>query len=124
MSVEAHQLDEDGDHNPDECELCFENNHAVCNSCRCGNCCQATIIEVSLRDAEREPRIAAECGGLYDFPDEDGTRQKIGYLLNDKQNRGACHFFDRETRLCTIHPTRPLVCRVFDCNEYEHRDPQ
>ena len=28
----------------------------------------------------------------------------------------ACAFFDKESRLCTIWETRPLVCRLFDCD--------
>ena len=37
-------------------------------------------------------------------------------MLNEEQNQYACRFFDRETRLCTIYDTRPLVCRLFDCD--------
>ncbi len=118
MPLDAHQLDEDGDHDPDECELCFERNHSTENSCRCGRCCEATIIEVSLRDAEREPKIKDRCGPIRGFSDEPE-----GYLLNDRNNGMACTFFDRDARLCTIYETRPLVCRVFDCDSYEHKEP-
>jgi Fe-S-cluster containining protein len=37
----------------------------------------------------------------------------VGYLLNSKD--GPCVFLDLETNLCSIHPTRPLMCRLFDC---------
>ena len=42
------------------------------------------LIEVSLRDAEREPRIKELCGPIYDPPELTGTGKKelVGYLLN------------------------------------------
>jgi len=65
------------------------------------------IIEVDLRDAEREPQIAS----LPPIKGIDGDVE--GHLLNG--NDGACVFFDQQRRTCTIYDTRPLVCRVFDC---------
>jgi Fe-S-cluster containining protein len=111
MTLDEHQFDEAGEHEEDECEVCFERNHSVICSCRCGKCCSAMLIEVSVRDAEREPRIAKEAGPIYD--DLSGTREIVGYLLNGKD--GPCVFLDRETKLCTVHETRPLACRVFNC---------
>lgn len=115
MPLDTHDLDEDGDHDPDECELCLEQ-HPVSCSCKCGNCCESLLIEVSLRDAEREPRIR-ECPPIRGFTDE-----QIGYLLNDPQNGHACRFFDRTSRLCTIYDTRPLICRLFNCEEERDGD--
>ena len=37
-------------------------------------------------------------------------------MLNDAEKQRACHFFDLETRLCTIYETRPLMCQLFDCD--------
>ncbi len=73
-----------------------------------------------MRDAEREPRIAAECGPIVcDL--RTGEREVIGYMLNSSENEYACRFFDRQTRRCTIYETRPLVCRVFNCDEEQDR---
>jgi len=110
---DEHQRDEEGVHDPDDCEVCIEHEHACKSQCRCGQCCERLIIECSLRDALREPKIAARGSPIYD--DMNGTREHIGYLLNGGD--GPCVFLDRETKLCTIHTTRPLVCRVFDCDE-------
>ncbi len=88
-------------------------------SCRCGQCCRALIIEVSLRDAEREPLIAQRCDPLYEHPSltSSGQRELIGYLLNARKGESyACVFLDEATNLCTIHETRPLTCRLFDCD--------
>ena len=116
MGLDDHQLDEEGCHNPDECELCIEKNVTVLNSCRCGRCCRgALLIEATLRDAERKPRIK-ECQPIKGFTDE-----LDGYVINDKSTEYACRFFDSGTLLCTIHETRPLCCRLFDCSAYEHR---
>ena len=110
--LDAHNFDEDGEHDPDECELCFERAESVSCECRCGHCCERLILEASLRDGEREARIAAECRPIKDIgPDI------VGYLLNDKQNGNACHFFNRATLECAIYETRPLMCRVFNCDQ-------
>lgn len=111
-SVHEHQRDEDGEHDPDECEQCIERHHSHECTCRCGECCEQLIIETSIRDAEREPQIKEQGSPIYD--DMSGTRELVGYLLNGQD--GACVFFDRESRLCTVHETRPLVCRVYDCD--------
>lgn len=99
--------DEEGEHDEDECELCVERNHTVSCDRRCGRCCRHSIIETSLRDAQREPRI-------NELPIVKGVTDEVeGHLLNGED--GPCVFFDREQRLCTIYETRPLVCRLFDC---------
>lgn len=97
-------------HDPDACELCLLTREKKCE-CRCGRCCELLLIETTLRDGEREPRIPAGCSPIYGGIGEE--RILIGWLLNDG---GACHFFDKETRLCTIYETRPLCCRLFDCD--------
>ena len=74
-------------------------------------------MEVELEDAEREPKIKEL--GLPIYMDaeltESGQRELSGYLLNVQSNEYACAFLDRESNLCKIYPTRPLVCRLFDC---------
>ena len=113
MPLDQHDEDEYGEHDPDECELCLEADCTIRCECRCGNCCERMIIEASLRDAEREPRIAERGRPIYD--DMWGPKEQIGWFLNDPEH-GHCVFFDPQTRLCTIHATRPLICRLFDCD--------
>jgi Fe-S-cluster containining protein len=119
VSLDDHQLDEDGLHDPEECEACLEAGCSVGPTCGCGRCCEALLIEATPRDALREPRIA-ECGPI--LCGVGGTREVVGYLLNDRENGGACRFFDRASRRCGIYDTRPLACRLFDCRDYEHQD--
>ena len=118
MDVYEHQLDDDGEHWPDECEVCFERNNATNCHHKCGCCCESLLIEVSLRDAEREPRIKW-CRAIYD--DMSGERELIGYLINDQSQDMACRFFNRNARACSIYETRPLVCRVYDCEDDAER---
>lgn len=33
---------------------------------------------------------------------------------------GHCIFFDPETRLCRIHPVKPLGCKIYDCQSGEN----
>ncbi len=119
----GHDVDEESTHDQDDCQLCVERNHSVVCQCRCGKCCEELLIEVSLRDAEREPRIKELCSPLWDNDIQifEGRKEVGGYLLNSRDNGGACVFFDRQTRLCTIHHTRPLVCRLFNCDAEQGR---
>ena len=95
-------------HDPDGCEECLLLRPAIECRRRCGNCCEHLLIEATLRDGEREPRVA-QC------PTITGITETVeGYLLNGKD--GACTFFNRETRECAVYPTRPLVCRLFRCD--------
>lgn len=114
-----HDLDEDGYHDPEDCECCIELSRSSLCAHRCGRCCEELLIETSLRDAEREPRIEAECSPI--ISDFTGVRETIGYLLNDPTKHHTCHFLDAPTKLCTIYDTRPLVCRVFDCRSVNAR---
>lgn len=115
MTIELphHELDEDGDHDPEECQKCLELEHTVVCVCDCGDCCRSLIIETTLADAEREPLIAQRGQVLRDL---DGV---VGYCLNDEQNDYACTFFDHKTNRCTIWETRPGVCRLYNCDEQE-----
>jgi Fe-S-cluster containining protein len=106
--VEGHTLDEDGEHYEEECYQCLLSQE-VKGDCRCAECCKRLLIEVELEDAEREPRIKELGSPINGF---DGELE--GYLLNGKEDM-ACVFLDQATNLCRIYETRPLLCRLFDC---------
>lgn len=112
IDPDAHDLDEDGEHEPEGCQPCVEAAHTVACDCRCGECCKRLIIEVTARDAAREPLIKAMARKLRDdvtgeYPPDD----EADWLLNVT---GPCVFY-KEGIGCSIHATRPLVCRVFTC---------
>jgi hypothetical protein len=44
------------DHDPEECYECLLKEEVI-STCRCAECCRRLLIEVSVEDAEREPRI-------------------------------------------------------------------
>lgn len=102
-----HSVDEEGEHEEEYCYRCLAD-HAVESKCRCGECCRRLILEASLEDAIIEPKIKERCSPIRDVVEQ------IGYLLNAKD--GPCVFLDRTTNLCTIYDTRPLMCRLFDCD--------
>ena len=43
-------------------------------------------------------------------------------MLNSEENGGACVFFDGATNLCGIYSTRPLLCRLFNCDGEDRDD--
>lgn len=113
----GHEFDEDGWHDEEACRVCLEQ-QTVLNVCRCAECCRRLIIEVDLEDAAREPLIAKQGSPIYTDArlTASGKRELSGYLLNRTGGSDhACVFLDNATSLCTIHPTRPLVCRLFNC---------
>lgn len=110
----GHDLDEFDEHDEDECYICLHKQE-VQSDCKCGQCCHM-LIEVDARDAEREPKIAERCDPIFSAP-WNGKRELIGYFMNSKANGYACEFLDRKTNLCTIYQTRPLLCRLFNCDE-------
>ena len=109
MKLDEHDIDEDGWHEEERCELCLERTRTVsCDRC-CGKCCESLLVEATLRDVAREPRIK-------NSPVIKGITHEVeGYLLNAPD--GPCAFLDRKTGLCTIYDTRPLVCRLFRCDQ-------
>lgn len=113
MSLDKHQLDFEDYHDETECELCIERDETKSCACRCGRCCEVAIVEASFRDAEREPRIAETGTPLMDDM-RTGVKEQVGWMLG--RTDGHCVFFDPEQRLCTIYDTRPLECRVFNCD--------
>jgi Fe-S-cluster containining protein len=120
----GHQVDEDGFHEPDECYQCLLAKDPTQSSCRCGKCCRSLLIEVLLEDAEREPRIKELGSPTYTDArlTQSGQPEIEGYMLNSSANDYACAFLDRQTNLCSIYETRPLVCRLFDCDEKNRED--
>lgn len=105
-------------HDPDECELCLIQNDVRCQcSCRCGLCCEYMIIEATALHARREPKIR-ERGSIIDEGGEIPPDQADWML-----NRGKdCVFFSRDSEgrgVCEIYNTRPLCCRLFDCDHDE-----
>jgi len=116
--MEGHTLDEDGEHDEDSCYACLLGKEAVKSDCRCAECCKRLLIEVLPQDAEREPKIAERGSPIYEDPrlTASGQKELIGYLLNSKEKGFACTFLDLQTNLCQIYDTRPLICRLFDCD--------
>lgn len=110
------------EHDPDGCYHCLLD-ETVSNICRCGNCCRGLIIETCLQDAEVEPQIKQRGSPVYAGPEftASGERELTGYNLNGKA--GHCIFLDDSANLCTIYATRPLVCRLFECDQCEVSEP-
>ena len=78
---------------------------------------------MGLRDAEREPKIKELGSPLYTPAEltQSGERELEGYLLNTGKDR-ACVFLDQATNLCGIYETRPLICRLFDCDDEDRAE--
>lgn len=78
--------------------------------------------------AERAPLTWLDVLRLEEYlnPGEDLQRllDRVGHIAVDgpvvditlrREEDGRCSFLDRNKRLCTIYPARPLVCQTFIC---------
>jgi len=86
--------------------------------CRqCGACCRGLILEVEVEDAIREPLIAEKA---RPFKEDDG--EIYGYCLNNRegQNGFGCFFLVGDK--CSIHATRPDLCRYFQPDSQQCKD--
>lgn len=81
---------------------------------QCGKCCtnRGEYAHVYVNPTEVR-QLAAFLGlsvqrfkRLYTFVDEDGWRQ-LSFTGGD------CVFLNPETKLCQVHPARPIQCRTF-----------
>ncbi len=105
-------------HDTEDCYWCAALQSPLQSKCRCGTCCRQLLIEVTLEDARLEPRIRELGSPIYESAEltASGKKELRGYVLNSKDNDYACAFLDQATNLCTIYATRPLLCRLFDCD--------
>ena len=96
-------------------------NKEVSSTCRCGECCEKLVIEVLPEDAEREPLIREKGSPIYTDArlTKSGKPELEGYLLSTGK---GCVFLNAQTKLCTIYRTRPLACRLFDCDDEEKKE--
>lgn len=88
---------------------------------RCSGCdlCCAERAPLTWIDALRlGEHLGGGAGNLLRLLD------RVGYIVVDgpvvditlrREEDGVCAFLDRERRLCTIYPARPLVCQTFIC---------
>jgi len=76
---------------------------------RCGACCRHFIVEATIGDVRREPRIDRECQIL----DGHGTilRQQASWSIACGKT-SPCPFLRSDNR-CDIHKTKPRECRQF-----------
>jgi len=85
------------------------------NEClKCGHCCRTMILEPDEIDVEREPRILEYAEKLKQpyFVDSTG-RWDNQYLLPS-----PCPFLLDDK--CSIYPTRPNMCVVFEAGKEMH----
>jgi len=81
---------------------------------QCGKCCTNQGEYVHVYVNPEETRALADHLGLsvarfkrrYTFVDKDGWRQ-LTFTEKD------CVFLDSRTKLCRVHPARPIQCRTF-----------
>ncbi|MCB2048392.1 MAG: YkgJ family cysteine cluster protein [Novosphingobium sp.] len=85
-----------------------------CNGC--GGCCRGKAIQVNPYEAAR---LAAHLGIATRAFREGWTQRGEGALLAHKADN-SCVFLTDEG--CTVHPERPLVCRLYPLGRVRRSD--
>ncbi|MFI4935485.1 MAG: YkgJ family cysteine cluster protein [Caulobacterales bacterium] len=86
----------------------------VCH--RCMNCCHDKIIQVNPYEIAHLARRLGETTGAFS---ETRTHGGEGTSLA-RTDDGACVFLGAEG--CTVHPDRPLVCRIYPLGRHVEAD--
>ncbi|MBN8550973.1 MAG: YkgJ family cysteine cluster protein [Deltaproteobacteria bacterium] len=81
---------------------------------KCGACCRTYPVQVSLADAEREPRIFD--AGLV-IPGWLRSKEHH-FQLHPLPFLDSCTFLDASS-CCRIYNSRPQVCRAFEAGSPE-----
>ena len=82
------------------------------NKCTsCGLCCKLFLINLSEKEY-KSGTFKTFFRGLKEFNNFNQVKSVGGNILAQKKD-GSCIYL--ENQLCTIHKTRPLVCRKFFC---------
>lgn len=81
---------------------------------QCGACCCTFIVQVSERDAEREPRIRNASLPVESWIQTEDWK----YRLFPLPFHDGCCFLGAD-KLCTVYETRPEVCRRFSAGSRE-----
>lgn len=94
---------------------CYRKNAlAVCAGC--GVCCVDTVPLTWIDILNLQEHLGAGRESLQQYLNPGGYIQPgwrwVDFTLR-KGEDGLCVFLDRENRLCSIHPTRPLACQLY-----------
>lgn len=91
---------------------------------QCGDCCTGAPGYVWVNKAEIAA-LAAEAGPEDIEQFEALYVRKVGIRKSLKEySDGACVFFDRDARRCTVYAARPRQCRTWPFWDSNLRTPQ
>jgi uncharacterized protein len=103
--------------NPGELPARFEGDALFSYTChRCRNCCHDKLIQVNPYEVARLARNR----GLSTTAFIENHLENSVYLR--RQEDGACVFLGPEG--CTVHPDRPLVCRLYPLGRHVGPDDE
>ncbi|AEH25068.1 YkgJ family cysteine cluster protein [Pyrococcus yayanosii] len=76
----------------------------------CLDCCRGRHVYLTLADIGRISKAGHD---LQDFVTLSVEGGKVRFVLSVREWDLGCIFHNPETGRCTIHPVRPLICRIY-----------
>jgi len=98
------------------CQQVTEWLHSVYERLPVGICDGCT--DCALRCAGEVPMVAAEYHAIRQYLDNQGQPVPPRRQRRWGQMMAPCRFLAEDSRLCTIYPVRPLICRLFGLVEW------
>jgi Fe-S-cluster containining protein len=92
---------------------------------RCGDCCRASSPTLQMADVSLAYDGLIEKGNIYTIRVGELVRDNVkGEMkvtdkeilkIREKENTGACIYYDDEEKSCTMYEYRPIQCRALAC---------
>ncbi len=90
-----------------------QDNKVTESSCQsCGLCCELFLINLN-EEEYRSGNYTTQLGS-FGFMDNFAEAEMCGANIVEQKNDGSCTYLQKGK--CSIHLTRPQVCRQFFCN--------
>lgn len=77
----------------------------------CGQCCSAIL-----------PLSKSEISQIHEYIAENNIKEQSNLYPTQGQTLDTtCPFRDNRNKRCTIYEIRPMICRIFKCDNVKHR---
>ena len=94
---------------------------------KCGRCCREYRHDMQITKEDYEEllkfgldvshikRNITSNGDKMFYEINEGGLLKIHWGAVIRFNGGTCPYYDKETKLCSLHPHEPLICKMYPC---------
>jgi Fe-S-cluster containining protein len=94
---------------------------------KCGLCCGAYRHDIQITKEDYEELLEFGYDVSHIKRNITSSEDRMFYEINEggidriywgaviRFNGGTCPYLDKETKLCSLHPHEPLICKIYPC---------